>query len=85
MQGKTKSGFEFEVDAKHLYNYELLEDLADMADGQEGKIVSVIKRLLGEEQKERLKNHLRDEEGRVPASAMTTEIMEIFTVLKAKN
>lgn len=85
MQGKTKSGFEFEVDKKRLDDYELLEDLADMADGKEGKIVSVISRLLGVEQKEKLKDHLRDQEGRVAASDMTMEIMDIFQALKEKN
>ena len=85
MQGKTKSGFEFEVDQKKLDDYELLEDLADMADGKEGKIVFVIKRLLGEEQKDRLKDFLRDKDGRVAASEMTRELMEIFNALKAKN
>lgn len=85
MQGTTSSGFQFEVDRKSLDDYELLEDLADMTEGREGKIVSVINRLLGEEQKSRLKEHLRDEDGRVPASAMTNEILDIFKLLKAKN
>lgn len=85
MQGKTKSGFEFEVDKKRLDDYELLEDLVDMTDGKEGKIVSVINRLLGVEQKEKLKDHLRNQEGRVAASDMTREIMDIFQVLKGKN
>ena len=55
MKGITGTGFEFDVDLKRLDDYELLEDLADMTDGKEGKIVSVINRLLGEEQKEKLK------------------------------
>lgn len=85
MKGITSTGFEFDVDQKRLDDYELLEDLADMTDGKEGKIVSVINRLLGEEQKEKLKNHLRDEDGRVAASSMTQEIMDVFKALKAKN
>lgn len=85
MQGKTGSGFEFDVDKKRLDDYELLEDLADIVDGKEGKIVSVINRLLGMEQTKRLKDHLRDQDGRVSASSMTMEIMEIFKGLKEKN
>lgn len=85
MRGTTSTGFEFDVDEKRLDDYELLEDLADMTDGKEGKIVSVINRLLGEEQKEKLKDHLRDQEGRVAATGMTKEIMDVFKALKAKN
>lgn len=85
MKGKTNSGFEFDVSKDALDDYELLEDLADVSDGKEGKIVNVIRKMLGEEQKARLKEHLRDERGKVAASKMIQEIKEIFEALKAKN
>ena len=50
------------------------------------KTISVLNRLLGTEQKERLKEHLRMENGRVPASKMMNEIGEIFrNVKEGKN
>lgn len=41
-----------------------------------------LNRLLGKEQKDRLKEHLRTENGRVPASKMMIEIGEIFNSVK---
>lgn len=85
MQGKTSTGFEFQVEPDRLDDYELLEDLAAVSDGQEGRIVAVINRLLGEDQKTRLKDHLRKRDGKVSMNAMMQEIGEIFKALKVKN
>ena len=38
----------------------------------------VVKRILGDEQTIALKNHVRDEKGRVNAEKMTAEVTEIF-------
>mgnify|MGYP000886141671 CR=1 FL=1 len=78
MKGKTSSGFEYE-----LNDYELLEDLCEMDAGNMSKMSSVMNRLIGAEQKERLKEHLRTENGRVPMSKMMIEIEEIFKNAKA--
>ena len=85
MIGRTESGFEFDVDDKSLDDYELLEDLAEIADGNEGKVVSVFTRLLGSEQKNKLKEHVRNDAGKVSASGMTKELLNIFNILKGKN
>lgn len=45
-------------------------------------VISVLNRLLGNEQKERLKEHLRMENGRVPASKMMLEMGEILNSVK---
>ena len=82
MKGKTSSGFEYELDEAALDDYELLEDLCEMDEGDMTKTISVLNRLLGTEQKERL----RMENGRVPASKMMNEIGEIFrNVKEGKN
>ena len=84
--GKTSSGFEFSLQDEVLDDYELLEDLCEMDEGDMTKTISVLNRLLGTEQKERLKEHLRMENGRVPASKMMNEIGEIFrNVKEGKN
>ena len=79
MKGKTSSGFEYELDEAALDDYELL---CEMDEGDMTKTISVLNRLLGTEQKERLKEHLRMENGRVPASEMMNEIGEIFGNIK---
>ena len=83
MHGKTSSGFEYELDEAALDDYELLEDLCEMDEGNMAKMSSVMNRLIGTEQKERLKEHLRTENGRVPMSKMMIEIEEIFKNAKA--
>lgn len=78
-EGVTKSGFKFEIDDEAIDDYELLEDLCEIDNGNDGKIPGILTRLLGKEQKEALKDHVRTEKGRVPASRMIEELMEIFS------
>lgn len=75
-----KNGFEVEIPDENLDDYELLEDLAALDEGEEnpGKIVSAYKRLLGVEQYKALKEHIRSESGRVSATAMLETLQEIF-------
>ena len=83
MKGKTSSGFEYELDEEALDDYELLEDLCGLDEGDIAKAIGVLDRLLGVEQKNRLKEHLRTESGRVPTSKMMIEIGEIFNSAQA--
>lgn len=75
--GKTKTGFEYEIDKKILNDYELLEEIDNI-----GKnpliIIKLLKRLLKEEQLEELKEHIRNEEGIVPIDKMEKELEDIF-------
>lgn len=87
--GKTKTGFEFAIEDGALDDWELLEVLADIDDGKTQKIGTAIKLLLGADQANALKEHCRNDEGRVPTSAMMAEMGEIFAELRknkdAKN
>lgn len=83
MKGTTSSGFEYNLDETALDDYELLEDLCELDNGNTARIISALNRLLGTEQKDRLKEHLREENGRVPASKMMIEMGEIFNSVKA--
>ena len=71
--GKTKTGFEYEIDKKILNDYEFLEEIDNI-----GKnpliIIKLLKRLLKEEQLEKLKEHIRNEEGIVPIDKMEKEL-----------
>lgn len=78
LAGRTESGFEFELDEDCLDDYELLEDLCDIDNGDASKITIAANRLLGKEQMEALKNHVRNEKGKVSAAKMVDEITQIF-------
>jgi len=75
--GKTKTNFEYNIDKKILNDYELLEEIDNL-----GKnpliIIKLLKRLLKEEQLEKLKEHIRNEEGIVPIDKMEKELEDIF-------
>jgi hypothetical protein len=85
MKGVTSSGFEFEVDNEVLDDYEILEDLAAMENGEPQKIVTILPALLGEEQFCNLKEFLRKDNGRVKATDMTKALSDIFVALKENS
>lgn len=76
-KGITSTGFEFEISPTVINDYELVEQLADL---EENPLIltKVIVRILGKEQAEKLKNHVREESGIVPTDKMTKEIIDIF-------
>lgn len=75
--GKTKSGFEYEIAKARLENYELIETLAEV-DQNPLLLPKTVNLLLGKEQANKLKDHLRDDEGLVSTEKLSNEIMEIF-------
>jgi len=84
LKGKTESGFEFEVADAAMNNYELVEVLAEV-DTNALLLPKLVNMLLGEDQKKRLMDHVRTDDGTVPIDAISAEIMEIFQSGKAKN
>lgn len=78
IRGTTTTGFSFELDEDALDDYELLETLQKIDAGDTTRVIQMVDLLLGEEQKARLKEHIRTEKGRVSASRMIAETMEIF-------
>ncbi len=82
----TKSGFEFTIDEEILDDYDFLELLCKIDEGETTLIIKMVDYLLGAEQKEKLKNHVRTESGRVPATRLLEEVMEIINSnKKGKN
>lgn len=80
--GTTKSGFHFQVDPEITDDWEFVEDLA--ASQKTGFIAEVgaAKRLLDNEQYERLKEHVRDKKtGKVSGKRMDEEMFEILESL----
>lgn len=83
IQGKTNSGFKFEIDKNQLKNYEFVELVAEV-DENELLMPKLLKLLLGN-QVEALKDHIRDENGIVPIEKMVEEIKDIFENAQVKN
>ena len=64
IKGTTKSGFNYTIQEGALDDYELLEELREIDKGNTSLIVDVIEKIIGSEQKEQLKKHVRDETGK---------------------
>ncbi len=77
MKGKTSTGFEFDIEDERLDDMELVDIMAEI-DENPLLMPKLCKMILGEEQKKRLYDHLRSDDGRVPIEATTNAIQEIF-------
>ena len=77
LKGKTSTGFNFSIPKDTLDNYELVEALGDI-DTNPLAITKVVNLLLGEEQKDKLKEHVRNKQGVVTSTALMGEIEDIF-------
>ena len=84
ISGKTRTGFEYVIDDNVFDDYEILELMAKVKKNDPLAIFELIERLLGEEQKDRLKDHVRVN-GRVPMSAINDEIVDIFSNEEVKK
>lgn len=77
--GKITNGFEFEVEEDLMDDYEFLETLCEIDNGNASLILAVATQLLGVEQKKALMEHIRGENGRVSSRKMGEAIGEILT------
>ncbi|MFL8969307.1 hypothetical protein ACKA04_04460 [Helcococcus kunzii] len=78
MKGTLQNGFEFEIDEKELDDYELMELFAE-ADENPLASPKIITKILGKEQKDELKEHIRDKKtGKVSIEEMTNSFIEIL-------
>ena len=80
IKGETKTGFAFELEEAVLDNMELVDALAEMQEDDPLALSAVVRMVLGPKSKA-LYEHLRTEDGRVPVSAISQEIMDIFEAL----
>lgn len=77
VKGKTKTGFEFELDTQLLDDYEVLEMYEDIKDTGLGTKKLLI-HLIGEDGYKRLKEHCRRKDGRISATRIGHEMNDIF-------
>ena len=82
ISGKTESGFAFEIEDEALDDYDLLHALVQVDRGDAAKIFDVVDLLLGEAQREALRDHVRTPSGRVSAKRMASEVAQIFKTCK---
>ena len=82
LRGTTESGFAYEIDEEVMDDYDFLEILCKIDNGDTTLTIKMVDMLLGEKQKEELKDHLRAENGRVSAKKILAEVMEIFHATK---
>lgn len=73
-------GLTLEIDEGVMDDAEILDDLADLNEGDGFAISSLTERLLGKDGKKKLYEHLR-ENGRVKTTAVTKALTEIFNKL----
>lgn len=85
IEGRTSSGFAFCLDPDSLDDMELLEKIGAWDKGDITCIKDVIIGIIGQGGKDALYEHCRDEKGKVRASKVMTEIIEIFDIAKKTN
>ena len=77
LTGVTKSGFAYSILEKNIKNYELVEALGEL-DTNPLALPRVLNLLLGKEQIQKLKDHVRDEDGIIDTEKVTLELEDIF-------
>ena len=78
VKGKTTTGFSYEVNEKALHDAEFLELFAKVQNGDNLLVFEMIRKVLGDEQKQKLFDHCRIKDGMVPVEAVSSETAEIF-------
>ena len=80
-KGTLSNGFKFSVNENSFDDMELLEALAEVDEGDVLKFRVVLTKLLGEKQKERLYDSLRDKKtGIVSATKVGDALVEILEI-----
>lgn len=75
--GVTSNGFEFVVNKEVMNNAEFMEVLEDAADDTPS-YRKIGRMLLGDEQKKKMYDFFRTDDGRVPLEAVNTAFLEII-------
>ena len=86
MTAKLNDGFEVQLKEDALNDWEFLEVLADIDEGEGGLIVKAARMLLGRDGVKMLKEHIKDENGKVAADVMANALLELMnSVGEGKN
>ncbi len=90
MQGKTKTGFEFDIDDRILTDWRFTMALTRCQNGrgidQLAGAQDMVSLMLGEDGLDRMMKHISaNNEGYVPAEAVMAEVQDIFESKIPKN
>lgn len=80
----TSTGFSCDIDETCIDDLELFDMIVEMEGGNAKMTPKVITKILGEEGKRALYDHVRDAQGRVPMGAAAAELTQIFEALGKK-
>lgn len=78
-EGTTSTGFDYKLEDERLDDYELFELICELDEGNNSVLPKITRLLLGEEQLEALKAHVKGSYGRVTTTGMMTEFKDIMT------
>lgn len=78
---KFDEGLELEIDEMVLDDMEMLDAIVETQDSNPLKISVVVRKLLGDKQRKRLYDYLREDNGRVPTTKVAEAVTKIFNAL----
>lgn len=81
LKGNT-NGFDFEIDEDVLDDWDLVQKLNRVDNGEPALLDECLGTILGTDQWEALKNHIRDESGRLRMTRVNDVAADIFEQLK---
>lgn len=70
-------GFELDIDVSVFADFEFLESLADVANGEPANVIRPFRMLFAGDTYQKVKDHLRDEDGRVPVKAISAFLSKV--------
>jgi len=79
---KLSNGFEAEVNESQLHDWDFIEAVCELDQGNTTKLPAMFNAILGEKQKKALVAHIRKETGTCTVEQMSDALIEIFTLLK---
>lgn len=79
MKGKTSSGFEYEIDEKALDDMRILDMVVAISNGDLTQLSPLMTKVLGNDQREKLYEHIEKRYGRASIKAVSDELTEIFS------
>ena len=89
MQGKTKSGYKYDIDDRVLTDWRFVEALTECQNGEGMKQLegakTMIRLMFGKDYDKFMEHLAKKNDGFVPAEAVMAEIQEIFESKIPKN
>lgn len=78
-------GFEVKVKAKNFDDYEFLDTMKELTEGNVFAFPKIVNMLFDSEEKARILDHIRDGEGVASATGMEKIVTEVFQKLNNSN